>query len=73
MAFYIRTGKEKGNDRTYRRAGKTLQKETGDLFQGGIHHQHDEPYLGMVNHGWISDIPAIVQMFIVEESPWMMN
>ena len=65
--------KEKENEPIYRGAGQAPQKETVDLFQGGIHHQHDEPYLGMVNHGWISDIPAIVQMFIVEESPWMMN
>jgi len=50
-----------------------MQKETVDLFQRSIHHQHDESYLGMVNHGWISDIPAIVQMFIREGLPWMMN
>jgi hypothetical protein len=36
------------DERTYREAGQAPQKETVDLFQGGIHHQHDEPYLGMV-------------------------
>jgi hypothetical protein len=39
---------EKGNERTYGEAGKKLQKETDDLFQRGIHHQHDESYLGLV-------------------------
>ena len=28
--------------------GKKLQKKTDDLFQRGIHHQHDELYLGLV-------------------------
>ena len=40
--------KEKENEPIYRGAGQAPQKETVDLFQGGIHHQHDEPYLGMV-------------------------
>ena len=55
MALFVR--KEKQNERTYGEAGKKLQKEIIDLFQRGIHHQHDEPYLGMVKG----------------EPPWMMN
>jgi hypothetical protein len=43
----MKTGKEKEDERTYREAGKKLQK-TDDLFQRGIYHQHDEPYLGLV-------------------------
>ena len=40
--------KEKENEPICRGAGQAPQMESVDLFQGGIHHQHDEPYLGMV-------------------------
>lgn len=41
-------GERRKDGQIYRGAGQAPQKETVDLFQGGIHHQHDEPYLGMV-------------------------
>jgi len=41
-------GERRKDEPICRGAGQAPQKETVDLFQRGIYHQHDEPHLGMV-------------------------